>query len=193
MPGDDPNNGMQRASENCIRNWKNFCCVPIPPSRLHLRSHLRAPEQPLPTTTPLIRTTNGNVNPVAKVASRKASKTMISTTAAAQSMSKPTMILSPQLSGNSITSRGRNRLAQTSPSSSRNIDDKSVNLEEKVEDKLQDLKSIQEDLKSSKGDKFQNIKGSESTEANISSDKSEQETHVPPPPQQSSVPSDLLD
>ena len=114
---------------------------------------MRAPEQPVPTTTPLIRTTNGNVNPVAKVASRKATKNMMTISAPTTtqpSFAKPTMVMSPQLSGGSLSSRSRNnKLAQASPSSSRMIDDKTNRADGKMDDRggstTQDLMSIQED------------------------------------------------
>ena len=107
----------------CLRNWEQFCCVPIPPSRLQLRSHVRSPQRPTPTTTPLIRTTNGSASPVAAVAAgRRASVSIIppqlkklspeqTTGSIARATSTPssaaTMVLSQPVTNGSL--RGRSR------------------------------------------------------------------------------------
>lgn len=117
--GDEsPRGGVTR----CLQHWERFCFVGTPPSRLQLRSHLRSPQRALPTTTPLIRTTNGSASPATAVATgRRASVSIIppqkqlqQQTAPAAPSSSATMTLSPPVANGSL--RGRSRRL-TSPSS----------------------------------------------------------------------------
>ena len=105
-----PADGDDANGISCCESWYHFCCVEVPPSRLRLRAHIRFPERPLPTSTPLIRTTNGNYSPVVNVAGRKPSANTIKSTASTLQvpLPAPTMVLSPPVSG-SASLRGRTR------------------------------------------------------------------------------------
>ena len=104
--------GDRDDATSCARSWTHFCCVEVPPSRLRLRAHIRVPERPVPTSTPLIRTTNGSHAPVVNVAGRKPSANTIKQAAPIAAVQvplpAPTMVLSPPVSG-SASLRGRTR------------------------------------------------------------------------------------